>query len=173
MLAVSLTSSRSGGTRCWQVSSGGRMLVIGDAEHAFLLTLGQGTAQVTEDAAAMAICFELTGKDNIPLALHTLQALRYHRASLVQQIGFETRNHQAYAYKEFQAAADTVRQNTDGIGTIDDQTSGMPEMATDAADGGSIEAVPTRKGEQHVCHICHKKFTRAEHVQRHVMARTL
>ncbi|CAK7222045.1 hypothetical protein SBRCBS47491_004734 [Sporothrix bragantina] len=124
------------------VSAGGRMMVIGDAAHAFLPTSGQGAAQAMEDAATVAVCLELAGKDNVPLALRTTQALRYRRASLMQQIGFETRNQwhqtdwqavkrdatllemprpswvfshdsQAYAYDEFRKAADAVRRNAE------------------------------------------------------------
>ncbi|CAK7237852.1 hypothetical protein SEUCBS140593_010163 [Sporothrix eucalyptigena] len=124
------------------VSAGGRLVVIGDAAHAFLPTSGQGAAQAMEDAATVAICLEQAGKHDIPLALRTMQALRYRRATLMQQIGFETRNQwhqtdweavkkdatlleiprpswvflhdsQAYAYDEFARAADTVRRGTE------------------------------------------------------------
>ncbi|CAK7227433.1 hypothetical protein SCUCBS95973_006541 [Sporothrix curviconia] len=121
------------------VSPKGRMMIIGDAAHAFLPTSGQGAGQAIEDAATMAICLELAGKDQIPLALKTTQAIRYKRASLMQQIGIETRDGwhktdweavrkdtsllemprpswifshdcQEYAYREYGKASECVRQ---------------------------------------------------------------
>ncbi|CAK7222042.1 hypothetical protein SBRCBS47491_004733 [Sporothrix bragantina] len=38
------------------------------------------------------------------------------------------------------------------------------------ATGSGTGTVRVRGGERHVCHICNKQFTRAEHVQRHVLA---
>lgn len=58
------------------VSEKGRMIVIGDAAHAFIPTSGQGASQSIEDGAAIAICLELAGKNRIPLALSVLEKLR-------------------------------------------------------------------------------------------------
>lgn len=58
------------------VSKKGRMIVIGDAAHAFIPTSGQGASQSIEDGAVVAICLELAGKKRIPLALSVMQKLR-------------------------------------------------------------------------------------------------
>ncbi|KAJ5715325.1 Monooxygenase FAD-binding [Penicillium malachiteum] len=65
------------------VSKKGRMIVIGDAAHAFIPTSGQGASQSIEDGAVVAICLELAGKNRIPLALQVMQKLRYERISLI------------------------------------------------------------------------------------------
>ncbi|RHZ54870.1 FAD-dependent oxidoreductase [Aspergillus thermomutatus] len=67
------------------VSSGGRMIVIGDAAHALLPILGQGGSQAIEDAAAIAITLELAGKSNVPLALQIAEKIRKPRATIIQQ----------------------------------------------------------------------------------------
>nr|A0A2I6PIZ8.1 RecName: Full=FAD-dependent monooxygenase nodY2; AltName: Full=Nodulisporic acid biosynthesis cluster protein Y2 [Hypoxylon pulicicidum]AUM60057.1 FAD-dependent oxygenase [Hypoxylon pulicicidum] len=66
------------------VSQHGRMILIGDAAHPFFPTSGQGGAQAMEDAAVLAICLELAGKGNIPLALHATEKIRKSRASVLQ-----------------------------------------------------------------------------------------
>jgi 2-polyprenyl-6-methoxyphenol hydroxylase-like FAD-dependent oxidoreductase len=62
--------------RTW-VSEHGRVMLLGDAAHPFLPTSGQGAGQAIEDAGTVAICLELAGKDQIPLALRTAEKLRY------------------------------------------------------------------------------------------------
>jgi len=57
------------------VSEKGRVMLIGDSAHTFLPTSIQGAGQAIEDAATVAICLELA--DNVPLALHTCQKMRY------------------------------------------------------------------------------------------------
>lgn len=52
------------------------MIVIGDAAHPMPPNLGQGANQAIEDAAVLAICLELSGKENIPLGLRVMQELR-------------------------------------------------------------------------------------------------
>ncbi|KAE8346094.1 hypothetical protein BDV24DRAFT_158891 [Aspergillus arachidicola] len=74
------------------VSSSGRMILIGDAAHPLLPTLGQGANQGIEDAAVVAICLELCGKNNIPLALRATEKLRHPRASLIQKLAIEISN---------------------------------------------------------------------------------
>lgn len=59
------------------VSPKGRMMLIGDAAHAFLPTSGQGAGQAIEDAATVAISLELAGRNQIPLALRTTEAIRW------------------------------------------------------------------------------------------------
>ena len=53
------------------------MIVVGDAAHSFLPYAGQGGNQAIEDAAVLAICLELAGKRDVPLALRVMEKLRY------------------------------------------------------------------------------------------------
>lgn len=53
------------------------MIVIGDAAHSFLPYAGQGGNQAIEDAVVLAICLELAGKRDVPLALRVMEKLRY------------------------------------------------------------------------------------------------
>lgn len=55
-----------------------RMIVIGDAAHAALPSSGQGGTQAIEDAATLAICLELAGKEDVALALSVTEKLRYY-----------------------------------------------------------------------------------------------
>jgi 2-polyprenyl-6-methoxyphenol hydroxylase-like FAD-dependent oxidoreductase len=59
------------------VSKQGRMMLVGDSAHPFLPTSGQGAGQAIEDAATIAICLELAGKQEIPLALRTCEKIRF------------------------------------------------------------------------------------------------
>jgi 2-polyprenyl-6-methoxyphenol hydroxylase-like FAD-dependent oxidoreductase len=63
------------------VSKHARIILIGDSAHPFLPTSAQGAGQAVEDGATVAICLELAGKDNVPLALKTCERLRYILAS--------------------------------------------------------------------------------------------
>ena len=53
-----------------------RMIVLGDSAHPFVPTAGQGAGQAIEDAATIAVCLELAGKDRIPLGLQVCEKLR-------------------------------------------------------------------------------------------------
>ncbi|KAK6811870.1 hypothetical protein RU639_012313 [Aspergillus parasiticus] len=119
------------------VSSKGRIILIGDAAHSYVPTSAQGATQAVEDAATIAIMLELAGKSQVPLALRTMEKMRYERCKIGQLMGLETRdiwvktdweavrkdpqllaqprpnwllNHdpQAYAYEEFETAANSV-----------------------------------------------------------------
>ena len=54
----------------------GRMILLGDSAHPFLPTSGQGAGQAVEDAGTIAICLELAGRDQVPLALRTCEKIR-------------------------------------------------------------------------------------------------
>ncbi|KAF2461171.1 hypothetical protein BDY21DRAFT_140326 [Lineolata rhizophorae] len=128
------------------VSRHGRMIVLGDSAHPFLPTSAQGAGQAIEDGATVAICLELAGKGNTPLGLRTCEKLRYARATLAQKIGFETRDvwhktdwelaaknpqsvsmplpnwlfghdPQKYAYDDFDAAAQAIKNGTTYVPT--------------------------------------------------------
>ncbi|BCS21601.1 FAD-dependent oxidoreductase [Aspergillus puulaauensis] len=74
------------------VSSNGRMIVLGDAAHPFLPHAGQGANQGIEDAAVLALCLQITSKDDVPLALRVTEKLRYQRVAAIQQRGVEARD---------------------------------------------------------------------------------
>ncbi|KAL5358598.1 FAD/NAD(P)-binding domain-containing protein [Aspergillus floccosus] len=69
------------------ISSGGRLLLIGDAAHPNVPTAGQGGGQAIEDAATLAITLELAGKNRTQQALRTFEALRYKRNCVIQESG--------------------------------------------------------------------------------------
>ena len=58
------------------VSNHARIILIGDSAHPFLPTSAQGAGQAIEDGATIAICLELAGKADVPLALCTCEKLR-------------------------------------------------------------------------------------------------
>lgn len=60
-------------------------MVIGDAAHPVLPTSGQGGSQAIEDAATLAIALELTGKEQVPLALRATEAIRSASSPLFSQ----------------------------------------------------------------------------------------
>ncbi|EAW16447.1 FAD-dependent monooxygenase fmqB [Aspergillus fischeri NRRL 181] len=119
------------------VSGKGRILLIGDAAHPNFHTSGQGAAQGIEDAATVAIALELAGKAGVPLALLTMEKIRYQRATIIQSSGLQIQDSlrfdkaaiekdptrariprprwifdhdcQAYAYQHFHAAAQAVQ----------------------------------------------------------------
>lgn len=59
------------------VSQGGRIILAGDAAHPLSPAAGQGASQGIEDAAVIAVCLKLAGKDQIPLALQVAEKIRY------------------------------------------------------------------------------------------------
>lgn len=59
------------------VSSGGRVVQIGDAAHTFLPSSGSGATQGIEDAVSLATCLQIGGKHNIPSAARVHNLLRY------------------------------------------------------------------------------------------------
>ncbi|OTB08689.1 hypothetical protein M426DRAFT_159593 [Hypoxylon sp. CI-4A] len=69
-------------------STGGRIVQLGDSAHSFLPTSGNGATQALEDAASLAECLRLAGKDNVAVGTKVHQLLRYQRVSLIQRTGF-------------------------------------------------------------------------------------
>lgn len=62
-------------------------MIIGDAAHAMSPIAGQGGGQSVEDAATMAICLELAGKNRVEMGLKAVETIRYQRTSLIQESG--------------------------------------------------------------------------------------
>ncbi|KAF7548609.1 hypothetical protein G7Z17_g6938 [Cylindrodendrum hubeiense] len=74
------------------ISDGGRIALAGDSAHPHLATSGSGAAQAIEDAATIATVISRGGRDNIRTSLKIYETLRYHRTSLTQRMGWETRH---------------------------------------------------------------------------------
>ncbi|KAJ5116043.1 hypothetical protein N7456_000391 [Penicillium angulare] len=70
------------------VSPKGRMIMVGDAAHPMVPTLGQGASQAVEDSAVVAICLQLCAGD-VSMGLKAAQAIRAPRATLIQRAGVE------------------------------------------------------------------------------------
>ncbi len=51
------------------VSKSHKIVLLGDSCHPHLPTSAQGASQATESAAALAVCLNLAGRENIPLAV--------------------------------------------------------------------------------------------------------
>jgi 2-polyprenyl-6-methoxyphenol hydroxylase-like FAD-dependent oxidoreductase len=68
------------------VSTGGRVILIGDAAHPLSPAAGQGASQGIEDANVVALCLQLAGKTQVPLGLRVAERLRYPRAAVVQLV---------------------------------------------------------------------------------------
>jgi 2-polyprenyl-6-methoxyphenol hydroxylase-like FAD-dependent oxidoreductase len=73
------------------ISPKARIALIGDAAHPFLPTSIQGASQSIEDGVALAICLELSGRSNVPLALRAYEKIRYGRVHKAQSTGIKTR----------------------------------------------------------------------------------
>ncbi|KAI0836664.1 hypothetical protein F5Y06DRAFT_305123 [Hypoxylon sp. FL0890] len=109
------------------VSPKGRMILIGDASHPLALNSPIGESLVIEDGAVVAICIELAGKGNIPLALRVAEKIRKPRASALQhnvaqpneginlfpevplRDWVSKHDSQEHAYKEFDKVVEAIR----------------------------------------------------------------
>ena len=69
-----------------------RVVLIGDAAHPFLPTSIQGASQAMEDGVTVAVCMQLSGKQNVQEALETFQRMRYERVRKAQETGVATRD---------------------------------------------------------------------------------
>lgn len=69
-----------------------RIALIGDAAHPFLPTSIQGASQAIEDGVVLATCLELSGKEDIPLAVRAYEKLRYGRVHKAQATGVKARD---------------------------------------------------------------------------------
>ncbi|KAB5566064.1 hypothetical protein GE09DRAFT_727841 [Coniochaeta sp. 2T2.1] len=73
------------------ISPMARIVLIGDAAHPFLPTSIQGASQSIEDGVALAVCLELAGKKDVPLAVRAFEKIRYERVHKAQAMGVKTR----------------------------------------------------------------------------------
>ncbi|KAJ4188538.1 hypothetical protein NW759_016830 [Fusarium solani] len=63
-----------------------RIVLIGDAAHCHLPTSGQGGSQAIEDGAVAAVCLQ-RAKGDVPLALRTMERIRFNRSRITHQAG--------------------------------------------------------------------------------------
>ncbi|CAI6332013.1 unnamed protein product [Periconia digitata] len=73
--------------RDW-VSKSGRVVQVGDSAHTFTPTSGNGGTQALEDAATLATCLELAGRDRAAIGTKIYNLLRYERVSCAQKMTF-------------------------------------------------------------------------------------
>ncbi|KAI0399492.1 salicylate hydroxylase [Xylaria palmicola] len=84
----------------WVSPRGHRIALLGDSCHPHLPTSAQGASQATESAAALAVCLQLAGKDQIPLATRTYEKLRFLRTRASQSNGEDLRDRWHNALKD-------------------------------------------------------------------------
>jgi 2-polyprenyl-6-methoxyphenol hydroxylase-like FAD-dependent oxidoreductase len=94
------------------ISPKARIALIGDAAHPFLPTSIQGASQSIEDGSALAVCLELSGKGNIPLAVRAYEKLRYERVHKAQAMGPKTRD------RWHKASWDSIWKNPESLHLI-------------------------------------------------------
>ena len=71
----------------------GRVAIMGDAAHPMLPFFAQGASQAIEDAAVLAGCLREARSPEVEDALRRYETLRRERASKVQMISRERREH--------------------------------------------------------------------------------
>ncbi|TKA24489.1 hypothetical protein B0A50_06646 [Salinomyces thailandicus] len=91
------------------VSPLARTALIGDAAHPFLPTSIQGASQAMEDGACLAVCLQLAGRKDVPLALRAFEKMRYERVRRVQKTGETTRD------KWHKADFENIKKNPEAI----------------------------------------------------------
>ncbi|EOD43335.1 putative salicylate hydroxylase protein [Neofusicoccum parvum] len=121
-----------------------RIALIGDAAHPFLPTSIQGASQAMEDGVTVAVCLELSGKENAKEALQAYERIRYERVRAAQKTGETTRDRwhkadfdaaksdpkaiklprenwllghdaQAHAYEVYSETVEQIRKETKGV----------------------------------------------------------
>ncbi|KAI0158025.1 hypothetical protein GGR52DRAFT_582837 [Hypoxylon sp. FL1284] len=95
------------------VSSGGRVVQLGDSAHSFLPTSGNGATQACEDALSLASCLRLGGKGKGRLATKVHNKLRFERVSSLQKTGFDNKRKMHSA--DLDTAEAQPEQNTVGM----------------------------------------------------------
>lgn len=72
-------------------STGGRVVQLGDAAHAFLPTSGNGATQAIEDAIVLAECIRAGGRDDLGISSKAYNLLRLRRVDIMQRVGPSSR----------------------------------------------------------------------------------
>jgi 2-polyprenyl-6-methoxyphenol hydroxylase-like FAD-dependent oxidoreductase len=92
----------------------GRIALLGDAVHPMLPFFAQGAGQAIEDAAVLAGC--LAAGDDVPAALRRYESLRRERATRVQRLSHERREHHHMHDGPQQRARDATLAGEDPMG---------------------------------------------------------
>jgi salicylate hydroxylase len=93
----------------------GRIALLGDAAHPMLPFFAQGAGQAIEDGAVLARCLA-AGADDVPAALARYQSLRVERATRVQRMSGERREHHHMPDGPEQVARDAALGSEDPLG---------------------------------------------------------
>jgi salicylate hydroxylase len=94
----------------------GRVAIMGDAAHPMLPFFAQGASQAIEDAAVLAGCLGAASRESVAEALCRYEALRKDRASRVQRLSRERREHHHLHDGPEQRARDAAFAEEDPIG---------------------------------------------------------
>ena len=92
----------------------GRVALLGDAAHPMLPFFAQGAGQAIEDGAVLAGC--LAGAADVPAALKRYEALRVERATRVQRMSGERRDHHHMPDGPEQLERDAALASQDPLG---------------------------------------------------------
>jgi salicylate hydroxylase len=93
----------------------GRVTLMGDAAHPMMPFFAQGASQAIEDAAVLGGCLHEASRETVPEALHRYEALRRERASRVQLVSRERREHHHLPDGEAQRRRDEAMANEDPL----------------------------------------------------------
>jgi 2-polyprenyl-6-methoxyphenol hydroxylase-like FAD-dependent oxidoreductase len=92
----------------------GRVALLGDAAHPMLPFFAQGAGQAIEDGAVLARC--LADASDVPAALARYESLRVERATRVQRMSGERREHHHMQDGPEQVARDAALGSQDPLG---------------------------------------------------------
>ena len=94
----------------------GRVALVGDAAHPMLPFFAQGAGQAIEDGAVLAGCLRGVTSSEAPAALKRYESLRVERATRVQRMSGERREHHHMPDGEAQRARDAALGSEDPMG---------------------------------------------------------
>jgi salicylate hydroxylase len=94
----------------------GRVAILGDAAHPMLPFFAQGAGQAIEDGAVLAGCLRGVSAGSVPGALRRYESLRRERASRVQRLSHERRDHHHMPDGPAQRERDAALSSTDPMG---------------------------------------------------------
>jgi salicylate hydroxylase len=99
--------------KCWTV---GRIALMGDAAHPMMPFFAQGASQAIEDGAVLAACLRDATRHTVEPALKRYESLRRERASKIQRLSRERREHHHLPDGEAQRRRDEELANEDPLG---------------------------------------------------------
>jgi len=94
----------------------GRVAILGDAAHPMLPFFAQGAGQAIEDGAVLAGCLSGISSGSVAGALRRYETLRRERATRVQQLSRERREHHHMPDGPAQRERDAALAGTDPMG---------------------------------------------------------